>query len=140
MTFQEKSILITVVALVVAASAYAVLLLRLAAGSPVDDVAYQPLLVGAVVLLAVVVAGGHVAAAVAAPSDATAGTDEREKLIGWRGQSAGGYVLAVGVFVAICLAMVQVPWFWIANVLAGMWVLAEVVGGLVKLALFRRGV
>lgn len=140
MTFQEKSILITVAALVVTAAAYAVLLLRLAGGSPVVDVDYQPLLVGAVVLLAVIVAAGHVVAAVTAPADATERADERERLIGWRGQSVGGYTLAVGVFVAICLAMVEVPWFWIANVLAGMWVLSEVVGGLVKLALFRRGV
>ena len=140
MTFQEKSILINVTALVIGAIAYAALVIPLAAGVPVDEVAYQPLMIVGVVLLTVIVVAGHVVVAVARPAEASAGMDEREKLIGWRGQSAGGYVLAVGVFVAICLAMVEVPWFWIANVLAAMWVLAEVVAGLVKLALFRRGI
>jgi hypothetical protein len=140
MTFQEKSVLINVVALVIGAIAYAALVIPLATGVPVDEVAYQPLMIVAVVLLTVIVVIGHVVVAVARPAEASAGMDEREKLIGWRGQTVGGYVLAVGVFTAICLAMAEVPWFWIANVLAAMWVLAEVVAGLVKLALFRRGV
>lgn len=140
MTFSEKSVLVNVVALVVGAIAYAALVIPLAIGTPVDQVAYQPLMVVAVVLLVVIVVAGHVVVAVTRPAEATAGMDERERLIGWRGQTVGGYVLAVGVFAAICLAMVEVPWFWIANVLAAMWVLAEVVAGLVKLTLFRRGV
>jgi hypothetical protein len=140
MTFSEKSVLVNVVALVVGALAYAALVIPLALGTPVDQIAYQPLMVVAVVLLVVIVVAGHVVVAVTRPAEATAGMDERERLIGWRGQSVGGYVLAVGVFTAICLAMVEVPWFWIANVLAAMWVLAEVVAGLVKLTLFRRGV
>ena len=48
-------------------------------------------------------------------------------------------MLAVGAFVTLTLTMLEVPWFWIANVLTGMWVLAEVFAGIWKLALFRRG-
>lgn len=139
MSFREKNILITIVALLVAAVAYIALLIPAAQGKAVDAIHYQPLMIGMVVVLAILTAAGHIVAAIAQPKDAQRERDERERLIDWRGQSAGGYVLAVGVFVAIVLAMAEVPWFWIANVLMGIWVLAEVFGGAWKLALFRRG-
>ncbi|MGE0817906.1 MAG: hypothetical protein AB7O74_04510 [Candidatus Nanopelagicales bacterium] len=139
MSFREKSILITIGALVVASIAYVALLIPTAAGTAVDAIPYQPLMIGMVVVLAILTAAGHIVAAIAQPKDAQRAPDEREKLIEWRGQTAGGYVLAVGVFVAIVLAMAEVPWFWIANILLGMWVLAEVFAGVWKLALLRRG-
>ncbi len=139
MSFREKSILITIVAMLVAAASYAAVVIPLARGTAVDQIAYQPLMSVAVVVLVIVMVAGHVVAAIAQPKAANAKPDEREKLIEWRGQTAGGYVLAVGVFVVLCLAMAEAHWFWIANVLAGMWVLAEVFAGVWKLMLFRRG-
>lgn len=139
MSFREKSILITIVAMLVASTAYAAMVIPLASGTDVDQVVYQPLMIVAVVVLVIVIVAGHIVAAVAQPKDANAKPDEREKLIEWRGQAAGGYVLAVGAFVTLTLSMAEVHWFWIANVLAGMWVLAEVFAGMWKLALFRRG-
>ena len=139
MSFREKSILITTVALLITAAAYVALLIPLTRDTAVADIAYQPLMIGMVVILILLTAAGHIAAAIAQPKDAQARRDEREKLIEWRGQTAGGYVLATAAFVVLVLAWSEVPWFWIANVLAGMWVLAEVVAGIWKLVLFRRG-
>jgi hypothetical protein len=96
MSFRENSILITIVAMLVAAAAYATVVIPLARGTAVDEIAYQPLMIVAVVVLVVVMVAGHVVAALAQPKAANAKPDEREKLIEWRGQTAGGYVLAVG--------------------------------------------
>lgn len=140
MSFRNKSALVTIVALLVASIVYVVSLLTAAAGSPIVDVAYQPYLIGFVIVLVIVSVVGQIAVAVRSPKEATAPRDERERLITWRAGSVSAYVLEVGAFLAIALAMAQVDWFWIANTVLALWVLAEIVDGGVQLTLSRRGV
>jgi hypothetical protein len=56
-----------------------------------------------------------------------------------RGERVGGYVLAVGVFGGLVLAMAELAPFYIAHALLLAWVLAELVEGATKIALYRRG-
>ena len=49
---------------------------------------------------------------------------------------AAGYVLALGVFTGIRLAIAQVDVFWIAQALIASLVAAEVLEGIVKITLF----
>ena len=140
MSFRNKSALVTIVALLVASIVYVVSLLTAAAGAPIVDVTYQPYLIGFVIVLVIVSVVGQIAVAVRSPKEATAPRDERERLITWRAGSVSAYVLEVGAFLAIALAMAQVDWFWIANTVLALWVLAEIVDGGVQLTLSRRGV
>ncbi len=140
MSFRNKSALVTIVALLVASIVYVVSLLTAAAGAPIVDVTYQPYLIGFVIVLVIVSVVGQIAVAVRSPKEATAPRDERERLITWRAGSVSAYVLEVGAFLAIALAMAQVDWFWIANTVLALWVLAEIVDGAVQLTLSRRGV
>ena len=91
-------------------------------------------------MLVIVSVVGQIAVAVRSPKEATAPRDERERLITWRAGSVSAYVLEVVAFLAIALAMAQVDWFWIANTVLALWVLAEIVDGGVQLSLSRRGV
>jgi hypothetical protein len=50
-----------------------------------------------------------------------------------------GYVLAVGVFAGLVLAMAEVDAFWIAHALLLAWVLAELTEGAVRIVRYRRG-
>lgn len=140
MSFRDKSALVTVVALVVASVVYAVALISAAAGGPIAEVVYQPYMIGFVVVLALLSIVGQIAVAVSAPREAQAQADERERLIAWRSGSISGYVLAVAAFVALSLSMLEVDWFWIANSVLALWVLAEIVGSAVSLSLSRRGI
>ncbi len=140
MSFRDKSALVTIVALLIASVVYVVSLLTAAAGSPVVDVVYQPYLIGFVIVLVIVSVVGQIAVAVRSPKEATAPRDERERLITWRAGSISAYVLEVGAFLAIALAMAKIDWFWIANTVLALWVLAEIVDGGVQLTLSRRGV
>ena len=140
MSFRDKSALVTIVALLIASVVYVVSLVSAAGGKPLVDVAYQPYLIGFVIVLVIVSVVGQIAVAVMAPKEATAPRDERERLITWRAGSVSAYVLEVGAFLAIALAMAQVDWFWIANTVLALWVLAEIVDGGVQLSLSRRGV
>jgi len=95
MSFRETSAWITLVTVVVCFGAY---FGSIAAG------AVSPRGFGAVHLLLLCVAalvvlqiGAHLIAAALAPKDARAPRDERERLIAWRAQSIGYYVLMVGV-------------------------------------------
>jgi hypothetical protein len=65
--------------------------------------------------------------------------DERDRLIGLRGERIGGYVLALGVFLGIVLAMAELPHFFTAHALLLAWVLAEATDNVVKIVLYRRG-
>ena len=140
MSFRNKSALVTIVALLIASAVYVVSLVSAAGGKPLVDVAYQPYLIGFVIVLVIVSVVGQIAVAVRSPKEATAPRDERERLITWRAGSVSAYVLEVGAFLAIALAMAQVDWFWIANTVLALWVLAEIVDGGVQLSLSRRGV
>ncbi len=140
MSFRDKSALVTIVALLIASVVYVASLVSAAGGKPLVDVAYQPYLIGFVIVLVIVSVVGQIAVAVRSPKEATAPRDERERLITWRAGSVSAYVLEVGAFLAIALAMAQVDWFWIANTVLALWVLAEIVDGGVQLTLSRRGV
>ena len=140
MSFRDKSALVTVVALVVASVVYAVALVSAAGGAPIAEVVYQPYMICFVVVLALLSIVGQIAVAVSAPREAQAPVDERERLIAWRSGSISGYVLAVAAFVALSLSMLEVDWFWIANSVLALWVLAEIVGSAASLSLSRRGI
>ena len=139
MSFRDKSALVSIAALLVASAVYVVLLVLDADGRALATLDYQPYMIGFVVVLALVSIVGQVALAITTPREAAAAADERERLIAWRSSSLSGYVLAVAAFVAICLAMAEVPWFWIANAVLALWVVAEIGGRAYALTLSRRG-
>ena len=92
----------------------------------------------AVVPLVVLTVISHIVLALVNPREAGA-YDERDRLITLRGEHVGGFVLAVGVFVSLVLAMAESPSFWIANALLLGWVLAELTAGAIRIVPYRRG-
>jgi hypothetical protein len=140
MSFRDKSALVSLIALLAASVGYVVMLAAAAREDGLAGVDYRPYMVGFVVVLAIVSIVGQAAIAVASPREAQAKPDERERSIAGRSGSLKAAVLAVAAFVAISLAMAEVSWFWIANSVLALWVLAEIGGGLTTLTLSRRGV
>lgn len=139
MSFQEKSTVATLLALIAAYSAYWLVLATAADSVPLSEVPFVgPLIVMTVVMIVVIVAA-HVLIAVASPR--TAGSeDERDRLVGLRGSEVGGVILGVAVFAAIALVIFEADRFWLANALLAGLVLAEGAEALTKLVLYRRGV
>jgi hypothetical protein len=137
-SFQEKSAVVMTGALAVVYGAYFAIVGRWLTVTPADEIVYQPLLIVAVVPLVVLAVVGHVAIALANPKEADA-YDERDRLITLRAERVGGYVLALGVFGGLVLAMAELPPFFIAHALLLAWVLAELVEGATKIVIYRRG-
>lgn len=139
MTFQEKSALTMTSILLLVFAVYFVLVLGPVASSAEREFAFTGLVIGATVVTAVLAATSHVVLALVFRSQASAGADERDRLIALRSERVSGYILAVGMFSGIVLAMMRADAFWIAQVLLGAWVVAEITGGILKLVLYRRG-
>jgi len=143
-SFQEKSLWVMLVALVIAFGFYFVTAFEVrsfvAALSPAvamdvlpQQVALFAVAVGVIVVVSVV---GHLVIALA---DRRSETDERDELIELKGTRNAAYVLATGVFLALCAALATKGNFVFAHVLLGFWVLAELVEIGTRIFLYRRG-
>jgi hypothetical protein len=132
-SFEEKSVWIQLVGVVVALGAYFVVAGLMLAHGITILVAYVPLFAVAVVLLVVILVGGHVVAALTGRSEPP---DERDRMIEWRG--GGG--AATGVFAALGALVLSVEAVWVAHVLLLSLFMAEVARFGLQLVYYRRGV
>jgi hypothetical protein len=94
------------------------------------------LFVLAVVGLVIMQLAGHLVIAIV---DRRTQSDERDRLIELKGTRNASYVLASGVFAALCAALVTEGNFVFMHVLLGFWVLAQLVEIGSQLLLHRRG-
>jgi uncharacterized BrkB/YihY/UPF0761 family membrane protein len=134
LSFQEKSLWLLFASLVVSFSLYFITVL------PPDTTNVLPQQVGlfvlVLILLVVVQVIGHVVIALV---DRRAETDERDRLIALKSTRIASYVLATGVFLALCTALLTEGNFRFSHVLLGFWVLAQLVEIGTQLVLYRRG-
>ncbi len=138
-TFQEKSLWVTFAGLLVAFAAY----LSLAYASILPSAAAKDVLphqaalfMVTTLLLVIILVAGHVVIAVV---DRRSQTDERDRLIALQGGRNGSFVLACGVFLSLCTALLTEGNAVMAHVLLGFWVLAQAVEIVSQLILYRRG-
>ncbi len=132
-SFQEKSLWLMFVSLVGVFGFYFVTVL------PADAANVMPhqvvLFTAAVVMLVIMQVVGHIVIAIV---DRNTETDERDRLIGLKGTRNAAYVLATGVFLALCAALLTDGNFVFTHVLLGSWVVAQLVEIGSQLFLYRR--
>ena len=139
MTFREKSLWITLAGLGLTFGGYFYSAHLTSLHLPVEkDLAphHAGLFIGATAVLVLILVAGHIVIAVSAPRPES---DERDRSIELRAGNYGAFVLATGVFFALCAAVVTEGNAIMAHVLLGFWVLAEGVEIVCQLALYRRG-
>ena len=137
LSFQEKSLWLMLVSLLAAFGGFYVV--AALAGQPegaLDVMPHQVVLFAiAVVLLVIMQIIGH---AVIAIFDRRTETDERDRLIALKGTRNAAYVLASGVFLALCAALLTKGNFIFTHVLLGSWLLAQLVEIGSQLFMYRR--
>lgn len=138
MSYDEKNAWSLGVIAVIAYGAYLTWVLVQAQDVPLVDVDYvRPMvtsIVGAIIL-------GIIAAIVFAatrPSEAGL-SDERDREINRRGEQIGQSFVVIGGTAVILLAMIEAPYFWIANVMYLAFVLSAVLSTIVKVIGYRWG-
>lgn len=138
-TFQEKSLWVALAGLLVAFGVYFWLAYATILPTPraKDVMPHQgALFIVATILLVVILIAGHLAILF---RDRGAREDERDRWIALKGMRNGSYVLATGVFLALCTALTTDGNAIMAHVLLGFWILAHCVEIVSQLVLYRTG-
>lgn len=136
-SFEEKSVWIQLISMVVGLGFYFVVAGRMLLGGIDVLPAFMPMFFFAVMLIVIVNVAGHIVVAVLSRPD---GRDERDRLIGWRSESQSAWILAVGVIAAISGLIFSIPNVWIAHLLLLFLFISEVVKEVSQLYFYSRGV
>jgi len=139
MTFEEKSLWVRLLGLLLAYGAYFQLASETLFANPASP-DLQPqhavLFMGTTILLVLMMLVGHLAILL---FDRRTQADERDRLIALKGSQFGAFTLATGVFAALCTAVLTEGNAIMAHVLLGFWILAESAGIVFRVVLYRRG-
>ena len=138
MSSEERSAWVMVVVATAVYAIYLAVVLGQASGAPVTSVDYVPTMLWAI--------GGSIAASIVltilwsffTPRD-SGKKDTRDREIGRYGEYTGRWVLIAGAAFALVLALVKADYFWIANILYLGFVLSAILGSIVKIVAYRRG-
>jgi hypothetical protein len=135
-SFEEKSVWIQLIGTLLGLGGYSAIAGRMLAAGVTALQAYAALFAVAVVLMVIILIVGHIAAAVASRPE---GRDERDRLIGWRAESNSSWLLAVGVIGAITGMLFSINNVWVAHLLLLSLFLSELLGFVLRLYYYRRG-
>jgi len=138
MTHDEKRAWIRLIAAVLGYCAYVAVIVSRADGRPLPEVPYAGALlwtVGAAIVASIVAEAGL---AILIPG-ASRIRDDRDREIGRLGEHVGQSFVVIGAVAAMLMAMVEWPWFWIANVIYLCFLLSQVLSSITKIVLYRRG-
>ena len=138
MSYEEKG---TWVYLVTSAAAYLVylaIMLGRVASTPVDQVPYVAVLLWTCGASIVANMAGRMLVEMARPSDSRR-ADVRDKEIYRSGEYASRWFVVGGAAAGFFLALAKADYFWIANVIYLGFVLWAIVGSVIKLVAYRRG-
>jgi MFS family permease len=140
MAVREKQAWAMLVIGVAALAVYLTLVLATRDGQPLDEVRYQPLMLGTI---GAAIAAGIVTAIVFAIQANLAGetddADERDKAIDRFGTNISQAFLVIGGLAGLLMAMAEWDWFWIANAIYLGFALSGILEGVAKVTAYRRG-
>lgn len=137
MSFREKSAWISIGLNALVYGVYFAAVLSTPASERADPRNFVGILFGCVVALVVLAAVMHVAAAVAAPRDARATSDERERFVRLKAANVGFSVLTTATVATLGALLLGSSTFVIANALLSALVLSEIAKAAAEIAYFR---
>jgi hypothetical protein len=138
MSYEERGQWVYLAATTIAYAAYLALMLGRAGTTPLQEIDYVPVLlwtIGVAVAGAVI---GRIAIEILRPSESHR-EDVRDKEIGRFGEYVSGMILGIGMVGPFVLTLMEADHFWIANAIYLVFVVQAVIGTVVKLVAYRRG-
>jgi hypothetical protein len=138
MSYEEKGTWVHLVVAVVVYAAYALTIGGRLAGTSAGEVEYAGTLLWAIGGSIVVGIVSRIAVEIARPSDSHRG-DVRDREIGRHGDRTGNAALIAAALAALAMSLAEWEHFWVANVLYLGFVAAAVIGSVVRLVAYRRG-
>ncbi|MBO0870293.1 MAG: hypothetical protein J2P15_17200 [Micromonosporaceae bacterium] len=138
MSYEEKGVWAYLTAVVGTYTAYLVIILGRLATTPVSQVHYAVVLLWTTVASTAVSVVVRTAIETARPSDGRR-KDVRDREIYRFGEYASRWLVVLAAGAAMLMAMARWDYFWIANVIYLGFVLWAVVGSVLKVVAYRRG-
>ena len=138
MSFDEKNAWAFGAIALVTYGVYATWLLRQAQEVPLVEVDYVWPMVGSIVAAIILGIIAAIVISVLRPSEAGI-SDERDRAINRRGEQTGQSFVVIGGTSVILLAMIEAPYFWIANAMYLAFVLSALLSTATKVAGYRWG-
>ena len=138
MSALEKRAWIRLGTAIAAYATYLVLILTRDDGVPLAEVPYVAALlwtIGGAIVVSIVL---DILVSILSPRDAGQ-ADQRDREIGRFGDTVGQSFVVIGGVAALLMALLQLPYFWIANAVYLAFVLSAVLGGIARLVAYRRG-
>ncbi|MDY7543250.1 MULTISPECIES: hypothetical protein [unclassified Cryobacterium] len=138
MSALEKRAWIRLGTAIAAYTTYLVLLLIRDDGMPLAEAPYVAALlwtIGGAIVASIVL---DILVSILSPRDAGQ-ADQRDREIARFGDTVGQSFVVIGGVAALLMALLQLPYFWIANAVYLAFVLSAVLGGIARLVAYRRG-
>ncbi|NYE94539.1 hypothetical protein FHU41_000760 [Psychromicrobium silvestre] len=138
MPYQEKNAWTLGILALVSYLSYLVIVLSMSTNTPLTEISYAPAMfwtIGGSILLSILV---QILVGIFSPQDS--GTkDQRDREIGRFGDYIGQAFLVIGGVGALLLAIFELGYFWIANLLYLAFVLSAILSSTAKIFAYRRG-
>jgi MFS family permease len=142
LVYEERNMWSGLVVSVIGVIVYVVVVLQQAAGGPVTEVDWRPVMlwtIGASIVTAIMVSIVWGIIAGSRDPDGVGTSDERDRAISRMGSRVGQAFLVIAGLGVILLCAVQALWFWIANTMFFGFALSAIVGGVASVIAYRRG-
>ncbi len=136
-SFEEKSVWVQLVATVLGFAGYMAAAGKMLAAGENEMSAYAGVFGVSVGLMVVVMVAGHIVAALLGKPE---GPDERDRLIAWKAEHRSGWMLVTGVLVTLaCMVFLKEP-VWPAHMLVISLFMTTILGFLLRIVYYRKGV
>ncbi|HZJ10377.1 MAG TPA: hypothetical protein VFD39_11825 [Trueperaceae bacterium] len=138
MAYEEKSAWIYGIVAIGVYARYVRIILDRAGGGPLDAVPYGSALlwtVGASIAASIVL---HIILGIFSPKQAGK-RDERDEAINRFGERTGQSFVVISALAALIFALLELEYFWIANVIYLCFTLSAVLSAIAKIIAYRRG-
>lgn len=142
MVYQERNIWSSLIASILGMIVYLVWTLQEAGGGSLTEVDWVPIMLwtigGSIVGSIVVSIVWGILAGMREP-DGVGASDQRDRDISQLGSRVGTAFLVIGGLGVLVLCAFQADWFWIANAMYFGFAASAIVGGIVSVIAYRRG-
>jgi len=142
MVYEERNPWVGLIVSAIGMAIYVIVVLQQAAGGPVADVVWWPIMlwtIGLSIVVSIVVSILWGILAGMRDPDGVGRSDQRDRDIAHMGSRVGQAFLVIAGLGVLVLCAFEADWFWIANTMFFGFALSAFVGGVASVIAYRRG-
>ena len=142
MVYEERNTWTSLVVSIIGVTVYVIVVLQQAAGGPLPDVDWVPIMlwtIGASIVVTIVISVVWGLLAGAKDPDGVGKSDQRDRDIARMSTRVGQAFTVIAGLGVIVLCALEADWFWIANTMFFGFAATSILGGIASVIAYRRG-